>query len=85
MDLVNPSLLPDQGNRSQFREWELAQLAADPADEQQRGRVRALFHRQLQVPLVDGSDTLEKYQTWESSLGSASKVRPALPCIVQHS
>ncbi len=52
----------------------MAQLAADPGDEQQQGRVRALFHRQLQVPLADGTDTLREYQSWESTHGSASQV-----------
>ncbi len=48
------------------RDSETSLLAADPADEKQRERVRSLWQRQLQVPLADSADTLEQYRAWEA-------------------
>lgn len=56
------------------REWEASLLAKDASDEKQQGRVRSLFHRQLQVPLADGEETLAAYRAWETSLNPDAEV-----------
>lgn len=56
------------------REWEASLLAKDPADAKLQARVRALFHRQLQVPLADSDATMAAYQAWENSLQSGTEV-----------
>ena len=35
--------------------------------QEQAEKVRALFHRQLGVPLADGADTLAAYKAWEQA------------------
>jgi hypothetical protein len=56
------------------REWENSLLDQAPADVKQQQRVRALFHRQLKVPLADGDATLAAYQAWEAKLQSGAEV-----------
>ena len=56
------------------RESEASLLAADPADEKQRERVRSLWQRQLQVPLADSAETLEQYRAWEAGLLTPGEV-----------
>ena len=56
------------------REWEVSLLARDPEDAKQQQRVRALFHRQLQVPLADGAATLAACQAWETKLQPGAEV-----------
>lgn len=49
-------------------------LARDTEDVKQQQRVRALFHRQLQVPLADGAATLAACQAWETKLQPGAEV-----------
>lgn len=49
------------------RAFEAALEERSPGDEQQQGRMRSLFHRQLAVPLLDGAATLEDYKQWEAA------------------
>lgn len=37
-------------------------------------RIRALFHRQLSVPLVDLKSTLANYKLWEAEQGNTSDI-----------
>ncbi|GFR47944.1 hypothetical protein Agub_g9748 [Astrephomene gubernaculifera] len=73
-----------EGHRiwDKYRKFELAveaKLAAAAgaagggggAASRQQDRVRALYQRQLQVPLQDGSATLEEYKAWEAGHGKS--------------
>jgi squamous cell carcinoma antigen recognized by T-cells 3 len=58
-----------------YREYEMAILItiADGNEEEtakQVQRIRALFHRQLSVPLADMESTLAEYKNWEAEQGN---------------
>jgi squamous cell carcinoma antigen recognized by T-cells 3 len=58
-----------------YREYEMAILItiADGNEEEkakQVQRLRALFHRQLSVPLADMESTLAEYKSWEAEQGN---------------
>lgn len=44
------------------------ELYSEAPSPEQAERVRALFHRQLAVPLADGAQALEAYKQWEAGL-----------------
>ena len=50
-----------------LRRFEEELYEEQPTPEQAE-RVRALFHRQLAVPLADGAETLAEYKAWEQGL-----------------
>jgi len=60
---------PAEGSRlwAIYRGYEQSLLEAAPSDEEQAERVRALWARQLAVPLADGAETLASYEAWERS------------------
>jgi hypothetical protein len=39
------------------------------ADEKQQERLRALWHRQLQLPQSNAGELLAEYEAWEASSG----------------
>lgn len=55
------------------REFEAQLAAADPTADAQLQRVRQLYHRQLLVPLANGTQTKQAYLKWESSLPGAQQ------------
>ena len=57
-----------------LRLWEMSVLEARAGGDKQADRVRALFHRQLQVPLATVEATLTAYRAWEGQQGSADAV-----------
>lgn len=74
----SPFLLSQGGSLwHAFRAFEVQQLAElDPsappaAREKAAARIRALFRRQLAVPLLGAEATLEALSAWESSQGSS--------------
>lgn len=56
---------------SPVRAFELQLEASAPDDSKQQERVRSLFHRQLQIPMLDAADTLEAYRQWEQGKGGS--------------
>ena len=51
-------------------------LQESPSAEQ-ADRVRALWHRQLAVPLAENSEALEAYKAWEQAQAGGEEVRSA--------
>lgn len=58
-------------NARTHREYEAAAPAAASAGEHDKAadRVRALWHRQLAVPLAGGEEALAAYEAWEAATG----------------
>ncbi|EMS62530.1 Squamous cell carcinoma antigen recognized by T-cells 3 [Triticum urartu] len=57
-----------------YREYEMAILTINDGNDEEKAkqvqRVRALFHRQLSVPLADIESTLAVYKSWEAEEGN---------------
>ncbi|VAI76375.1 unnamed protein product [Triticum turgidum subsp. durum] len=57
-----------------YREYEMAILTINDGNDEEKAkqvqRVRALFHRQLSVPLADIESTLAAYKSWEAEEGN---------------
>ena len=50
-------------------------MEESPSSQEQAEKVRALFHRQLAVPLADGADTLTAFKAWEQAQQGAGKAQ----------
>ncbi|XP_020088462.1 squamous cell carcinoma antigen recognized by T-cells 3 [Ananas comosus] len=66
-----------------YREYEQALFLtiSDGNDEEktkQSQRIRALFHRQLSIPLVDLISTLKDYKVWEAEQGNSNDINTDL-------
>ncbi|GAB4820618.1 hypothetical protein N2152v2_007664 [Parachlorella kessleri] len=64
-----------------FRSFEEDLLEESPSQEQAE-KVRALFHRQLGVPLADGADTLAAFKAWEQTQQGAETAQFEVPAHV---
>ncbi|KAF8058134.1 sart3 [Scenedesmus sp. PABB004] len=60
-----------------FRAFEQGLAEAAPADEKQVERVRALWHRQLQLPQLKAAELLAEYEAWEAEHGKVARRRAA--------
>lgn len=65
--LAAAGLHVSQGSQlwQEYRAYEEEVLALNPTDDKQLDKVRALYVRQLQVPLMGCTSVMEEYAAWE--------------------